>query len=121
MRAYILTELMSLTRAELCALHRRIVDALAQLPEASAERLIALANLRAIGECWCGRICPRAEAVMYADDRSASTRPHTPPPAAFSTGSAQSPARCSRLRVGGSESQEHRFCDSGGLATALPP
>ena len=47
-RAYILTELMSLTRAELCALHRRIVDALAQLPEASAVRLIALANLRAI-------------------------------------------------------------------------
>jgi UDP-3-O-[3-hydroxymyristoyl] glucosamine N-acyltransferase len=48
MRAYTLNELMSLTRAELCALHRRIVDALAQLPEASPERLIALANLRAI-------------------------------------------------------------------------
>ena len=48
MRAYNLNELMSLTRAELFALHRRIVDALAQLPEASPERLIALANLHAI-------------------------------------------------------------------------
>ena len=43
-----LNELMSLTRAELCALHRRIVDALAQLPEGSPERLIALGNLRDI-------------------------------------------------------------------------
>ena len=48
MRAYTLTELMNLTRAELFALHRQVVDALAQLPEASPERLIALANLRAI-------------------------------------------------------------------------
>jgi hypothetical protein len=47
MRAYTMNELMSLTRAEVCALHRRIVDALVQLPEAP-ERLIALANLRAI-------------------------------------------------------------------------
>ena len=48
MRAYSFTELMSLTRAELCVLHRRIVDALAQLPEASPERLTAITNLRAI-------------------------------------------------------------------------
>lgn len=48
MRAYTLTELMSLTRAELFALHRRIVDALALLPEDSPDRLIALANLRDI-------------------------------------------------------------------------
>ena len=48
MRAYTLTELMNLTRAELFALHRQIVDALPQLPEGSPERLIALANLRAI-------------------------------------------------------------------------
>ena len=48
MRAYSLNELMSLTRAELCALHRRIVDVLTQLPEASPERLTAIANLRAI-------------------------------------------------------------------------
>ena len=48
MRAYSLNELMSLTRAELCALHRRILDTLAQLPEALPERLIALANLRTI-------------------------------------------------------------------------
>ena len=48
MRAYTLTELMSLTRAELFGLHRQIVDALALLPEGSPERFIALANLRAI-------------------------------------------------------------------------
>lgn len=48
MRAYSLNELMNLTRAELCALHRRILDALALLPEGSPERLIALANLRDI-------------------------------------------------------------------------
>lgn len=48
MRAYTLTELMSLTRAELFALHRRIVDVLAQLPDGSPERLTALANLRDI-------------------------------------------------------------------------
>ena len=48
MRAYTLTELMSLTRAEVFALHRQIADALALVPEDSAERFIALANLRAI-------------------------------------------------------------------------
>jgi hypothetical protein len=48
MRAYTLTELMSLTRNELFALHRRIVDALALLPEGSPERLTALATLRNI-------------------------------------------------------------------------
>lgn len=48
MRAYTLNELMILTRAELFALHRRIVDALALLPEDSPERLIALGNLRNI-------------------------------------------------------------------------
>jgi len=48
MRAYTWNELMILTRAELFALHRRIVDALAQLPEGSPERLVALGNLRDI-------------------------------------------------------------------------
>jgi hypothetical protein len=48
MRAYTLTELMSLTRNELFALHRRIVDALVQLPEGSPERLVALGTLRNI-------------------------------------------------------------------------
>ena len=48
MRAYTMNELMILRRAELFALHRRIVDALPQLPEGSPERLIALANLREI-------------------------------------------------------------------------
>jgi hypothetical protein len=48
MRAYTLTELMNLTRAELFALHRQIVDALAQLPESSPERFTALATLRNI-------------------------------------------------------------------------
>ena len=48
MRAYTLNELMILTRAELFALHRRIVDALAQLPEGSPKRLTALANRRDI-------------------------------------------------------------------------
>src|ERR1700680_841542 len=48
MQAYTLNELMTLPRAELFALHRRIVDALALLPEGSPERLIALANLRDI-------------------------------------------------------------------------
>jgi hypothetical protein len=48
MRAYTLNELMSLTRAELFALHRQIVEALALLTEGSPERLIALANLRDI-------------------------------------------------------------------------
>jgi hypothetical protein len=48
MRAYSLTELMSLTRNELFALHRQIADALALLPEGSPERLTALATLRYI-------------------------------------------------------------------------
>ena len=48
MRAYTLIELMYLTRAELFALHRQVVDALAQLPEGSPERLTAVANLGAI-------------------------------------------------------------------------
>ena len=48
MRAYTLPELMSLTRNELFALHRRIVEALAQLLEGSPERLTALATLRVI-------------------------------------------------------------------------
>ena len=51
MRAYTLTELMSLTRAELCALRRRIRDALTQLPEGSPERLTALANCAPSGKC----------------------------------------------------------------------
>jgi UDP-3-O-[3-hydroxymyristoyl] glucosamine N-acyltransferase len=48
MGAYTLNELMTLTRAELFALHQRIVDAVAQLPDGSPERLTALANLRDI-------------------------------------------------------------------------
>jgi hypothetical protein len=48
MRAYTLTELMNLTRAELFALHRQITDALALLPESSPERLAALGTLRDI-------------------------------------------------------------------------
>ena len=48
MRAYTLTELMSLTRAELFALHRKITDALALLPEGSPERVTTLATLRNI-------------------------------------------------------------------------
>jgi hypothetical protein len=48
MRTYSLTELMSLTRAELFALHRQVIDALALLPEGSLERLTALATLRNI-------------------------------------------------------------------------
>ena len=58
MRAYTLNELMSLTRAELFALHRRIVDALALMPEASQERLTALENLR-----WIRRVLARPDAV----------------------------------------------------------
>jgi hypothetical protein len=46
MRAYTLTELMNLTRAELFALHRQVAEALALLPEGSPERLTALATLR---------------------------------------------------------------------------
>jgi hypothetical protein len=48
MRAYTLNELMTLTRAELFALHRHIVSAIALMPEASPERLTALENLRSI-------------------------------------------------------------------------
>jgi hypothetical protein len=48
MRTYSLTELMNLTRAELFALHRQIVDAIAALPEGSPERLTALTTLRYI-------------------------------------------------------------------------
>ncbi len=48
MRTYSLTELMNLTRAELFALHRQIVDAIALLPDGSPERLAALATLRYI-------------------------------------------------------------------------
>ena len=48
MRAYSLTELMNLTRAELFALHRQIAEALALLPEGAPERLAALATLRDI-------------------------------------------------------------------------
>jgi hypothetical protein len=61
MRAYTLNELMILTRAELFALHRRIVDALAQLPEGSPERLTAVANLRGIRRVLTRRdFAPRA-------------------------------------------------------------
>ena len=48
MRAYTLTELMNLTRAELFALHRQITGALALLPDHSPERFTALATLRDI-------------------------------------------------------------------------
>jgi hypothetical protein len=48
MRTYSLTELMNLTRNELFALHRQIVDALALMPEESPERLTALVTLRDI-------------------------------------------------------------------------
>jgi hypothetical protein len=48
MRTYSLTELMNLTRAELFALHRQIVDAIALLPDGSPERPAALATLRYI-------------------------------------------------------------------------
>ena len=48
MRAYSLSELMNLTRNELFALHRQIADALALVPEGSAERNIALTTLRYI-------------------------------------------------------------------------
>ena len=48
MGTYSLTELMNLTRGELFALHRQVIDALALLPEGSPERLTALATLRNI-------------------------------------------------------------------------
>jgi hypothetical protein len=56
MRAYTLTELMNLTRAELFALHRKMTGALALLPEGSPERFTALATLRDIR-----RVLGRAE------------------------------------------------------------
>lgn len=55
MRAYSLTELMNLTRPELFALHRQIIDALALLPEGSPERVIALGTLRYIRGVLAGR------------------------------------------------------------------
>jgi len=48
MREYTLEELFRLTRAELFALHHRIATVLAQLPDSSPERPIALVNLRNI-------------------------------------------------------------------------
>jgi hypothetical protein len=48
MRVYSLEELFRLTRAELFGLHHKIASALAQLPEGSPERLVALTNLRNI-------------------------------------------------------------------------
>ena len=48
MRVYSLTELFCLTHSELVGLHHRIVSALAQLPEGTAERQTALTNLRNI-------------------------------------------------------------------------
>ncbi len=48
MQAYTLTELMKLTRAELFALHQRIVTTLPHLTEPSPERSTALATLRDI-------------------------------------------------------------------------
>jgi hypothetical protein len=44
MRVLTLTELMRLTRTELCALLARIISELATLPEGSAERANALVN-----------------------------------------------------------------------------
>jgi hypothetical protein len=48
MRVYTLEELFHLTRAELFALHHRIVTHLALLPESSPERPLAQTNLRNI-------------------------------------------------------------------------
>jgi hypothetical protein len=48
MRVLTLTELMRLTRIELCALAAQITNALADFPEDSTERLSALINLRNI-------------------------------------------------------------------------
>jgi hypothetical protein len=45
MEVLTITELMRLTRRELCDLLRRIMDALPQLPEGSRERQNALINL----------------------------------------------------------------------------
>lgn len=48
MRVLTLTELMRLTRTELCALAARAANALAEYPEGSPERDNALTNLRNI-------------------------------------------------------------------------
>jgi hypothetical protein len=48
MRSYSLTELLNLTRAELCSLHGEIVTRLAGLPDDAAERPALLAALRDI-------------------------------------------------------------------------
>ena len=48
MRVLTLTELMRLTRIELCALAAQITNALADYPEGSIERDNALTNLRNI-------------------------------------------------------------------------
>ena len=48
MRAYSLNELFRLTRNELFDLHAEIVRELANLPEASGDRVIAFENLRLI-------------------------------------------------------------------------
>ena len=51
MRAYTLTELMNLTRAELFALHRQIVDAIALLPEAPRGSRHAADIRRVLARC----------------------------------------------------------------------
>jgi hypothetical protein len=48
MRVLTLTELMRLTRTELCALAAQITSELLELPEGSPERDTALTNLRNI-------------------------------------------------------------------------
>jgi hypothetical protein len=48
MRVLTITELMRLTRTELCALAARITNELPDLPEGSAERANALTTLRNI-------------------------------------------------------------------------
>ena len=48
MRVLTLTELMRLTRTELCALAAQVTNALADYPEGSPERDNALTNLRNI-------------------------------------------------------------------------
>jgi hypothetical protein len=48
MRVLTITELMRLTRTELCALLTRITNELPELPESSAERANAHVNLRNI-------------------------------------------------------------------------
>jgi len=48
MRVLTLTELMRLTRTELCALAAQVTNALADYPEGSAEREVAQTTLRNI-------------------------------------------------------------------------